>query len=313
MLVVRETACLSVEDRAEVDAQVCGNPVRRSQLGSRQVVAECRRVAYRLDPRSVVRRYAHAESQRYVSLRPAPDTMTWLTALLPVAQGVAAFAALATAADSARASGDGRGRGQLMADTLVERVTGQERACAVPVGVHLLMTDAALLADDAQPARLSGYGPVPAGVARALVSAAPEAANWVRRLYSHPRTGELVATESRSRCFPKGLADLIAVRDETCRTPWCDAPIRHVDHVVAHETGGPTSYANGQGLCEACNHAKQASGWTARPSPVGAHAVTIVTPTGHRYSSRAPDPPGASPAGRWSRVELRFHELCLAA
>lgn len=89
MLVVRETAFLTVEDRAEVDARVCGNPVRCSQLGSRQVVAECRRVAYRLDPRSVVRRSAQAVSQRYVSLRPAPDTMTWLTALLPVAQGVA--------------------------------------------------------------------------------------------------------------------------------------------------------------------------------------------------------------------------------
>lgn len=63
MLVVRETACLTVEDRAEVDARVCGNPVRCSQLGSRQVVAECRRVAYRLDPRSVVVRSAQAVSQ----------------------------------------------------------------------------------------------------------------------------------------------------------------------------------------------------------------------------------------------------------
>ena len=37
---------------------------------------------------------ASAESQRRVSLRPAPDTMSQLSALLPVAQGVAVYAAL---------------------------------------------------------------------------------------------------------------------------------------------------------------------------------------------------------------------------
>ncbi|MDO6145615.1 HNH endonuclease, partial [Paenarthrobacter aurescens] len=75
-------------------------------------------------------------SERMVSLRPAPDTMTYLTALLPVAQGVAVYKALTQAADSARSSGDagsggasGSGsavptRGQVMADTLVERITG---------------------------------------------------------------------------------------------------------------------------------------------------------------------------------------------
>ncbi len=35
-----------------------------------------------------------------MTLRPAPDTMTNLTGLLPVTQGVAAYAALVTAADA---------------------------------------------------------------------------------------------------------------------------------------------------------------------------------------------------------------------
>ncbi len=339
MLVVRETACLSVEDRAEVDSRVCGDAVRVAGLGSRRLVCECRQVAYRLDPHSVVRRSAQAVGDRYVSLRPAPDTMTWLTALLPVAQGVAAFAALGVAADSARAAGDGRGRGQLMADRLVERLTGQATAGAVPVGVHLVMSDQTLLAAGDGPAHLAGYGPVPAGVARALVGASQGVAGWVRRLYQRPGTGDLVALESRARCFPKGLAQLIEVRDQTCRTPWCDAPIRHVDHVQPHEAGGATSYANGQGLCEACNHAKQAPGWRASPGPEGAQTVVVETPTGHRYPSWAPQPPGAEPVsaprtqpeaeaqpeaepqaqlqperGRnWPRVDLVFRRLALAA
>ncbi|MCW2762702.1 MAG: endonuclease, partial [Marmoricola sp.] len=37
--------------------------------------------------------------------------------------------------------------------------------------------------------------------------------------------------------------------------------MRHVDHVQAHQDGGPINETNGQGLCESCNHAKQAAGW----------------------------------------------------
>jgi hypothetical protein len=99
--------------------------------------------------------------------------------------------------------------------------------------------------------------------------------------------------ESRRRRFPGTLAEFLITRDQVCRTPWCDAPVRHGDHVVAVRHGGTTSAANGQGLCEACNYAKQAPGWRARPGPAGAgDAVETLTPTGHTYRSRAPDPPG---------------------
>jgi hypothetical protein len=54
----------------------------------------------------------------------------------------------------------------------------------------------------------------------------------------HPASGALVAMESRSRLFPKGLAHFIALRDDTCRTPYCDAPIRHTDHADPHIRGG---------------------------------------------------------------------------
>ena len=90
--------------------------------------------------------------------------------------------------------------------------------------------------------------------------------------------------DSRARLFPAGLRRLITLRDQFCRTPWCDAPIRHIDHVVPREAGGPTSGHNGQGLCEACNHAKQAPGWRARPGPDG--TVTTTTPTGHTLTTR---------------------------
>jgi len=146
--------------------------------------------------------------------------MTYLTGLLPVAQGVAVFAALTRAADSARASGDPRGRGQIMADTLVERVTGQRSAEGVPLRVNLVISDDVLFGADGH-AHIEGYGPVPGDLARDL--AARTRQKWLRRLYASPDTGELVAMESRSRTFPKGLGQLIDLRDQTCRTPWCDA------------------------------------------------------------------------------------------
>ena len=117
----------------------------------------------------------------------------------------------------------------------------------------------------------------------------------LRRLFADPKSGALVAMESSRRAFDRALAGFIELRDQQCRTPWCDAPVRHRDHVVKAGHGGPTSAANGQGLCEACNYAKEAIGWQARPRPGPRHTVETVTPTGHTYVSMAPRLPGPRP------------------
>lgn len=269
-VLVAETACLSLADRQAADIRVCGDLASLDGVGTRKIGSLARRVGYELDPVSFVRRNAKAVNDRFVSLRPAPDCMTYLTALLPMAQGVACLAALRSAAATAVGTGDGRGTGQVMADTLVERITGQAMADQVPIGLHLVMTDSSLFAGGTTSARIVGHGPLPASLARRLVTAAPAARSWVKRLYEAP--SGMLATDARSRCFPDGLAELITVRDDTCRTPWCDAPIRHIDHITAWSDGGPTSLANGQGLCEQCNHDRQDPAWTrAGPqlSPVG--------------------------------------------
>jgi hypothetical protein len=244
-----------------------------------------------------------------VSLRAAPDTMSVLTAVLPVAQGVSVYKALLDAAASGRAAGGDRSRGQLMADTLVERVTGRARADRTPVEVQLVIGEESLLGHGDDPARLAGYGPVPAAWARELVRGS-QAEVFVRRLFT--RAGRLVGLESSRRLFPAGLRDLLVARDERCRTPWCGAPIRHADHVVPVDAGGQTSEANGQGLCEACNHTKQATSWRARPGPGGAgQSVTITTPTSHSYTSHPPPLPGHQRPP--SVLEEHFRRLLEAA
>lgn len=295
-IMVRETALLSAEHRTQVDAELAE---LLPTLGDAGVEREARKVAYRLDPGSVLRRSRKARTDRRVTIRPAPDTMTNVTGLLPVEQGVAVYASLSKHADALKAEGDPRSRGQIMADTLVERVTGQAEAAAVPVEVQLVMTDHTLLGGDATPARITGYGPIPAGIARDILRATAQAAQpaqaWVRRLYTAPGSGELVAMDARRRTFPATLRTFFVVRDEVCRIPWCDAPIRHADHVVRAADGGETSAENGQGLCEQSNQVKEAPGWSStaqRAGPGARHTVTVTTPTGHRYTSRAPDLPG---------------------
>jgi hypothetical protein len=117
--------------------------------------------------------------------------------------------------------------------------------------------------------------------------------------------------DSRGRLFPEGMKEFLRLRDQTCATPYCDAPIREYDHIKSWATGGETSIANGQGLCTACNQAKEALGWSTSTSATSATGQTIVeppgnnppdgaapnrtivtTPTGHSYVSTAPPLPG---------------------
>ncbi len=288
-LIVRESACLDVEDRRALDRELCAEMDKVVRLGDKRIAAAAKNIAYRLDARAVVERAAKAVQDRTVTIRPAPDTMTWVSALLPVAQGVGVYAALRRAADT---TFDGRSRGQVMADTLVERITGTPATTAAPIALNVVISDRALLGGDDDPATVENYGPIPAEVARRWLTAAladHHSLTTLRRLYASPTTGALVAMESRARTFPRGLAEFINLRDQTCRTPYCDAPIRHRDHITPAARGGATTAANGQGLCERCNYAKESPGWTVTTHDEnGIHTTEFITPTDARYRSAAP-------------------------
>ncbi len=80
-VLARETACLSKTHRGMVDAELAP---KLAELSARQLAAEARRIAYELDPHSVIGRIGQAEADRNVTIRPEPDCMTRVSALLPV-------------------------------------------------------------------------------------------------------------------------------------------------------------------------------------------------------------------------------------
>ena len=87
-ILVRESACLDREDRSRLDTELCSDVKGLDGMGDAALTAAAKAIAYRLDPHAVVDRAARAAQDRGVSIRPAPDTMTYVTALLRWPRGV---------------------------------------------------------------------------------------------------------------------------------------------------------------------------------------------------------------------------------
>jgi hypothetical protein len=172
----------------------------------------------------------------------------------------------------------------------VERVTGQTRAGEVTVEVGIVLPLDALT-DPEVPGELVGHGPLPGGIIADLLRSTT-GRRWWRRLFAHPGHGTLVGGDPARRRFDGFLATLIDLRDGgRCRDPYCDAPIRHHDHIHRHRAGGPTSLSNGRGVCARGNYVREMPGWQVHTIADGLgdtpHTVRTTTPTGHTYTSRA--------------------------
>jgi hypothetical protein len=173
----------------------------------------------------------------------------------------------------------------------------------VGVQVNLVITDFSAFGITDNPAEIFGLGPLPAPLARQLIDeAVAKHAATLKKLYTDPTSGALVGMESRSRIFPDQLGQLIAFRDQHCRHPYCDSPIKHLDHIHPHAQGGPTSFSNGQGLCARHNLIKDTNATTtAGPGTSNGTAdgtgdiTTHLTTSGAEFTSPIRDFPHENP------------------
>ena len=305
--VAENVLVLEEADRARVDVDLAD---QLPSVTARRAGDLARARAQELDADAAVRRHQRAVADRRVSLQPAVDGMSILRATLPVKDGVAVLKVLTEAASSAKAAGDPRTKGQIMADTLTASACGLESPDDIPVEIQLLMTDMTLLADEEATAWIEGH-PLPGRVARDLALGVPtlpptahvaadapapppeisSAARWIRRLYADAKVGDLTEVDGRRRLFRGQVRRFILLRDQRCRTPWCDAPIHDIDHAHRFADGGSTDAGNGIGHCQRFNLVKEMPGWESTVDPASddrPHRLTIRTPTGHIYQSTSP-------------------------
>ena len=309
-----------------VDDHLREHPEFLHGKGHKRLQSDIRDLVQRLEPETSRERAERAARSRHVRMTPLADGMARVTAVLRGIDAAALMQSLHTRAESLRASGAKAALPALEADLLVDDTlrSGDDEAesptppRARPVlDVGIVITDTALLGrdDDGETAELEGYGILPAHIVRDTLLGRPPGhlrsaedehpdkmvSAFFRRLYRSPRTSELIAMESRARAFPAGLARMIRWRDTTCRTPWCNAKIRHSDHVVPHRRGGATSYANGQGLCARCNLLKEHGLWILSPlsrSEAGGDTIEPLAPTGTGSPVETHSDPSAPP-GAW--------------
>lgn len=293
-VIYRETRHLDAVARAEIDARLFTDVHTCFGLGGTKLAAMIRHwaLAYAGDAETDLA--DKAMKDRYVNVYPLDAHRMKLVGILPTEYGVAIAQVLARETGHAQTAGDARNCAQVAADTFLEALTGVRDPANFPVQLGLVMTDRTLFQGHPEPAYLQGYGIISARKARELFAGNPTGPldSWIRRLYTAPGTGDLVAMDQKSRLFSGGLKRFITARDQFCRTPYCGGRIQHLDHVVQASRGGPTSEANGAGRCAWCNTTKEAPGWNESPVPGDRHTLRVTTSSRHVYTSVAPPMPG---------------------
>jgi hypothetical protein len=313
-VVADETATLTTAQQRRIDVEVTADAQTmtpgRLRTATRYRVIE-------VDPDAAANRELVARAKRNVHIIAHPDGVGTLAALLHAEEAVACHQVLDAYARGRRADGDQRTIAELMADTLVERITGISKPTDMWVEVQMVIAASSLLGETTQPAIINGYGAITPTLARALAAGA---STFARRLVCDPIDGQLIHTDTHRRCFDGALRRYLHAADQVCRMPVCEAPIRHLDHIHEHRHGGPTSGINAQGLCRGCHTTKHSTGWIVDIETASAQArfrrpgLTWITPTGYRYYSRPPPALGPGSINRrqpayTSPLETQFRRI----
>ena len=155
-----------------------------------------------------------------------------------------------------------------------DSVKPHRRAVSVNVTIDL----PTLLGLAENPGQLSGYGAIPASVARELASDA----TW-KRFVTDPITGNLLDYGREKYEPPQALVDFLLARDRTCRFPGCRQPASRtdIDHAHSWESGGETSLENLGLLCRRHHRLKTHGRWSLISNQDGSCEWT--SPTGKKY------------------------------
>jgi hypothetical protein len=232
-----------------------------------------------VDPDGFDRRHQALRRSADVTLDPTPDAMAYLTAYLPLVDGVAIQTAIENHARAAKAAGDQRTLGELRVAALVGYASGSNGPSTSTshgraVEIHVTATPETLLGLADTPGEIPGVGPVPASLIRAMAKDAK--LRWLTidgdtgRLLDYGRRTYRVSRRAR-RARQRHLGHLSRTRLNDPRTR-CDQ-----DHTVAFPEGRtcPTNLAP---FDRRWHNAKTHAGVRVHNNPDG--TLTVTTPLG---------------------------------
>ena len=147
-----------------------------------------------------------------------------------------------------------------------------------PVTINVTIDLPTLLNMAKNPGQLSGYGPIPASLARELAADG----NW-KRFITDPTSGELLDIGRKSYRPSQHLVDFLIARDRTCRFPGCRYPAHRsdIDHVTPWDDGGKTTPENLGSLCRRHHRLKTHGGWKVTSARDG--SCEWISPNGKHY------------------------------
>ncbi|MFF2316720.1 DUF222 domain-containing protein [Arthrobacter sp. NPDC058097] len=324
-IMVDETANLDPAGAAALEAHFLDpdapDPARGCPAGELvpcRFRAKVRTWRERHHPVSIEKRHARSAADRRVEYAPDRDGMAWLSAYLPADQAAGIWDRTTAAARVMQGPDETRTLTQLRADAastwlltaglepeagltevagggaVDDRLPGQVPAGLVPAGgvpspaAQVLVTVPALslLGLTEEPAMLSGYGPIPPSMARALVADAPS----FRRVLTDPHDGAPLEIGRTSYRIPKPMRQWLRLRDAKCTFPNCNnhSLDNDADHLLAWARGGPTGISNLAQPCPKHHRLKHNTAWT--PTAASANDPPGWTsPTGRHYPSEQPD------------------------
>ena len=149
----------------------------------------------------------------------------------------------------------------------------------VPVLALMGLTD--------EPAVLDGHGPIPASMARKLVTDGAESFN---RVLVDPRDGAPLEIGRTSYRVTKAMRNWLRMRDGKCPFPGCsnNSLDNEADHLLAWHKGGTTGISNLGQPCPKHHKLRHTSGWEPTPAtkdePPG-----WISPSGRHYKSEHQD------------------------
>jgi Domain of unknown function (DUF222)/HNH endonuclease len=217
----------------------------------------------RLDPDGVLADDNRAHERRWFECEQTYGGVFVLRGELD-AEGGALVKTAIDALSHGMSRGEMRSGSQRRADALVDLAATQLR-CGDHRDVHgqrphltvTVSADTLRSGADAQPAELSGVGPIHPETARRIacdavrtvVTVAPPVDGWTATVGS--TRAEPLSVGRATRTIPAHLRTALHLRDRGCRFPGCDRPPAWTDghHITHWSDGGPTELENLVSLC----------------------------------------------------------------